>query len=177
MEPLIEVAHRNGAQDIAIQTDLGDAEYKAIGDFRRALREFLEFSDDAARQAGLTSQQHQALLAIRSYSGCEAMCIGALAACLMIRNHSAVGLVARLVERGLILREESREDRRRVLLKLQPQGAALLQKISMMNIGEYRRTADHLSQVLRRVRALNPEPSIHKHVGKTAAGPGVVSGQ
>lgn len=167
----------DGALDIAIQTDLGDAEYKAIGDFRRALREFLEFSDNAARQAGLTSQQHQALLAIRSYSGYGAMSIGELADCLMIRNHSAVGLVARLVERGLVQREESREDRRRVLLKLQPQGAELLQQVSLMNIGEYRRTADHLSQVLRRVRALNPEPSVHKHVGKTTAKPRGLSDQ
>ena len=144
------------------QAELGDAEYKAIGDFRRALREFLEFSDNAARQAGVTPQQHQALLAIRSYSGYEAMSIGELADCLMIRNHSAVGLVARLVERGLIMREESQEDRRRVLLKLQPRGAALLHEISMMNIGEYGRTADRLSQVLRRVRALNPAPSPQK---------------
>jgi hypothetical protein len=60
---------------------------------------------------------------------------------------------------------------------LQPQGAELLQQISLMNIGEYRRTADQLSQVLRRVRALNPEPSVHKHIGKTATKPRGLSDQ
>jgi len=136
--------------------DLADAEYRAIGDFRRSLREFLAFSDNAARENGLTSQQHQALLAIRSHGGPEPMSISVLADCLLIRNHSAVGLVARLVERDLVERRESPEDRRRVLLKLRPAGTTALERISQMNLGEYRRTADYLSKVLRRVRALNP---------------------
>src|SRR5438067_7925486 len=75
------------------RSELRDPDYKALGDFRRALREFLAFSDDAAREHGLTSQQHQALLAIRSHTGPEPMSVGELAQCLMIRNHSAVGLV------------------------------------------------------------------------------------
>ena len=139
------------------RSDLGDPEYKALGDFRRALREFLAFSDDAAREHGLTSQQHQALLAIRSHTGSEPMSIGELAECLLIRNHSAVGLVARLVERGLVERLESAEDRRRVLLRLRASGSEALKAISLLNIGQYGRTADFLGEVLRRVRALSPE--------------------
>jgi DNA-binding MarR family transcriptional regulator len=130
--------------------DLDDAAYRAIGDFRRALREFLTFSEQAAHENGLTSQQHQALLAIRSHEQ-GAMSIGELAECLMIRNHSAVELVGRLVARDLVAREESQEDRRRILLTLRPQGAAALQRISQLNIGEYRRTADFLAQVLRQL--------------------------
>jgi DNA-binding MarR family transcriptional regulator len=136
---------------------LGDAEYRAIGDFRRALREFLAFSDDAARAHGLTSQQHQALLAIRSHRGPEAMTIGELAECLMIRNHSAVELVGRLVERDLVSRQESALDRRRVLLKLRPRGARTLRAISRLNLGQYHHTAEFLSEVLRRIRPLHPE--------------------
>jgi DNA-binding MarR family transcriptional regulator len=151
----------------ALDQDLGDAEYKAIGDFRRALREFLAFSDNAALQAGVTPQQHQALLAIRTHLGPEPMTIGELASCLMIRNHSAVGLVTRLVEHGLVERKESEDDRRRVLLKLLPSGADVLKRISLLNVGEYHRSADFLSHVLRRVRALNPETS--KDDGTTAS--------
>jgi DNA-binding MarR family transcriptional regulator len=136
---------------------LKDAEYKALGDFRRALREFLAFSDQAARLNGMTPQQHQALLAIRSHVGPEAISIGELAQSLMIRNHSAVGLTARLVERGLVRRAPSPDDRRRVLLRLEPQGAELLERIALMNLGEYRRLASILSQVLRRVRAMKPD--------------------
>jgi DNA-binding MarR family transcriptional regulator len=137
--------------------DLEDAEYKAIGDFRRALREFLAFSDTAAQKHGLTSQQHQALLAIRSHSGPEPMSIGELADCLLIRNHSAIELVGRLVDRDLVARTPSQDDRRKVLLTLRPDGAEALKQISLLNIGEYRRTAEFLSKVLRRVRALAPE--------------------
>lgn len=150
----------------AINPDLDDAEYKAIGDFRRALREFLAFSDDAALQAGVTPQQHQALLAIRAHGGPAPISIGELASCLMIRNHSAVGLVTRLIERGLVEREESAEDRRRVLLKLAPSGADVLRRISQLNVGEYHRSADFLSHVLRRVRALSPATPLD---GETAS--------
>lgn len=154
--------------DDANDRDLGDAEYKAIGDFRRALREFLAFSDNAALQAGVTPQQHQALLAIRAHEGPGPMSIGELASCLMIRNHSALGLVTRLVERGLVEREESEEDRRRVLLKLLPSGLGVLKSISLLNVGEYHRSADFLSHVLRRVRALNPEaPKDHGETSTT----------
>ena len=142
------------------RTELGDPDYKALGDFRRALREFLAFSDKAAREHGLTSQQHQALLAIRSHAGPEPISVGELAGRLMIRNHSAVGLVARLVERDLVARLESAEDRRRVLLQLRPSGAEALKAVSLLNIGQYRRTADFLGEVLRRVRALDPEQGV-----------------
>jgi DNA-binding MarR family transcriptional regulator len=148
---------------LGIDRELGDPEYRALGDFRRALREFLAFSDDAARENGLTSQQHQALLAIRSHSGPESMTIGELADCLMIRHHSAVGLVARLVERDLIVREDSQEDRRRVLLKLRPLGSEALKNVSLLNIGEYHRAADFLAEVLRHVRALNPGQTAKAH--------------
>lgn len=135
---------------------LDDAEYQAIGDFRRALREFLAFSDRAAREHGLTSQQHQALLAIRAHGAPEPMSVGELADCLLIRNHSALELIGRLVERGLVARRESEEDRRRVLLSLLPEGAILLEQISLLNMGEYGPMADSLSKVVRRARALAP---------------------
>jgi len=146
---------------------LDDAEYKAIGDFRRALREFLAFSDNAARGHGLTSQQHQALLAIRAHDGPEPMSIGELADCLLIRNHSALELIGRLVERGLLARTASEEDRRRVLLTLLPEGADLLERISLLNIGEYGRMADSLSKVVRRARALAPTDKLPPAKTKT----------
>jgi DNA-binding MarR family transcriptional regulator len=148
---------------------LNDAEYKAIGDFRRALREFLAFSDRAARQHGLTSQQHQALLAIRAHSGPELMSVGELADCLLIRNHSALELIGRLVERGLLARMESKEDRRRVLLTLLPEGAVLLERISMLNMGEYGPMADSLSKVVRRARALAPSEHLSPATAKPKA--------
>lgn len=117
---------------------LGEMDYRALGAFRQALRKFLAFSEAGARVRGLTAQQHQAILAIRAWAGPEAMSIGELADSLMIKNHSAVGLVARLQERDLVLREPSAEDRRRVLLRLTPHGEGVLEDISRANLAELR---------------------------------------
>ncbi len=43
--------------------------YETQAAFRFALRQFLRFSETAARDVGLTPQQYQALLAIRGYPG------------------------------------------------------------------------------------------------------------
>ena len=107
---------------------LTEEDYAALGAFRHALRKFMAFSEAGARAHGLTAQQHQALLAIRTHAGEEPMSIGELAECLLIKNHSAVGLVGRLQDRGLVVRRISAELRpgvlqpmsiRSVLLRLQ----------------------------------------------------------
>jgi DNA-binding MarR family transcriptional regulator len=116
------------------------ADYKALGAFRRAIREFLAFS--------------QALLAIRSHDGPEALSIGELAQSLLIRNHSAVGLVSRLVERGLVTRHASVADRRRILLSLQPAGAELLEKISVRNLRQLHQAAEILAGIVTTVGSL-----------------------
>lgn len=136
------------------QVGLSDSDYQALGQFRRAIREFLAFSQEGALEHGLTSQQHQALLAIRTHHGVEPMTIGELAECLMIKSHSAVGLVARLEERDLVVRRASDEDRRRALLELRPRGAEVLEAISLRNLGKIGHAADILDEIVRTVREL-----------------------
>lgn len=134
---------------------IANADYVALGRFRRALREFLAFSEAGAEAHGITSQQHQALLAIRSYPGPDAISIGELADCLMIKNHSAIGLVARLAERDLVARRPSAEDRRRVLLTLRPQGEQVLEAISRRNLRQLNETAEILGGILDTVRRMH----------------------
>jgi DNA-binding MarR family transcriptional regulator len=133
---------------------LTDADYRALGEFRLALRQFLAFSEAGARAVGLTAQQHQALLAIRAHAGPEAISIGELADTLLIKNHSAVGLVDRLVGRGFVKRDNSAEDRRRVLLSLTPEAKAVLEAISQGNIRELRGTAKAVTALLATVRSV-----------------------
>lgn len=45
-------------------SQLFDSDYAALAEFRFALRRFQLFSETNAAAAGLSSQQHQALLAI-----------------------------------------------------------------------------------------------------------------
>lgn len=142
------------ALDALPATPLAPADYQSLGEFRRAIRDFLAFSEESAREHGVTAQQHQALLAIRAHVGPEPMSIGELADSLLIKNHSAVGLVARLVERGLVQRHTSETDRRRVLLTLEPRGEETLLRISHNNLGKLAVTARSLRRVLSMLRKM-----------------------
>src|SRR3979490_1435689 len=68
-------------------------EYEMLASFRYALRQFLHFSEQAAIAAGITPQQHQALLAIKGYPGRDCILVRELAERLQIRHHSAVELI------------------------------------------------------------------------------------
>lgn len=114
------------------------AEYQALATLRYALRKFLRFSEEAAVAAGLTPQQHQALLAIKGF-GQMAMTIGELAERLQLRHHSTVGLVNRLASQGLLKRKRAAADRRQVHLVLTTRGEAVLQKLSASHKEELRR--------------------------------------
>lgn len=123
---------------------LSDADYRRIAAFRTELRRFLRFSEDAAREVGLTAQQHQALLAIRGHAGAGPPSVGELAAALQLRHHSVVGLVDRLEEAGLVRRETDPGDNRRVLLRISPGGDAVLGKLTQAHLDEHARLREML---------------------------------
>lgn len=127
---------------------VAEEDYRALGAFRMALRRFQAFSEAAARSHGLTSQQHQAILAIRAHHADEPMSISELAEQLMIKNHSAVGLVGRLQDRGLVERRVSAGDRRRVLLSITPEAEKMLAAISRSNLGELKSSAEAIRTLL-----------------------------
>ena len=124
-------------------------EFEALAGFRFSLREFLQFSEEAARSAGLTPRQHQALLAILAYPGREAVTIGELANQLQIRPQSAVGLVDRLQAQGLVARQTDPADRRQVRVSLRPKGRRLLDRLSAAHKGELKRLGPRLREVLK----------------------------
>lgn len=126
-------------------------EYEALADFRYTLRQFLHFSEQAAEQAGLAPQQHQALLAIMGFPGREQVTIGELAERLQIRHHSAVGLVDRLVAQGLAARQHSDNDRRQVYVALSEHGLVLLAQLSAAHREELRRLGPQLRKLLEQI--------------------------
>src|SRR4029077_9856842 len=81
------VAGRNARTDT-----LTAADYRTLAELRYLLRRFASFSEAAPRGPALTSQQHQALLAIKGSPGRERLAVGELAERLQLRHHSAVGL-------------------------------------------------------------------------------------
>jgi len=127
------------------------AEYEALAELRRALRAFLSFSEAAAEKVGLTPRQHQALLAIRGNPGGAPLSVGALAADLQVRHHSAVGLLDRLSRAGLVERHHGAGDRRQVLVSPTSAGERLLARLSSVHRDELRQLGPRLRALLETV--------------------------
>jgi DNA-binding MarR family transcriptional regulator len=124
-----------------------EAEYRVLARFRFALRVFLRFSEDAAREAGLTPNQHQLMLAVRGFPSGEPT-ISDLAEWLQLRHNSTVELVQRAVEAGMLERRVDEEDRRRQRLALTPRGEAVLASLSRAHREELRRFREEMAEVL-----------------------------
>jgi DNA-binding MarR family transcriptional regulator len=127
---------------------LNVADYERLAEFRYVLRHFLIFSENAALTAGLSAQQHQALLAIKATQTKAPITAGVLAARLCIRHHSAVGLIDRLEEKLLVKRRRNVEDRRQVLILLTPKAERLLARLSVVHQRELKRVAPLLRGLL-----------------------------
>ncbi len=117
---------------------LTDADCRTLAEFRYQLRQFLSFSEDAARKAGLQPRHHQALLAIKGFQN---LTMGDLADRLGIKAHSAAGLVNRLVAARLVRRRADTADRRRVHLALTPAAERRLEQLTIAHRDELRRLA------------------------------------
>ena len=131
---------------------ISTTEYQTLADLRYRLRQFLRFSEEAARAAGLTPQQHQALLAIKGFPGRDCVSIGELAERLQIRHHSAVGLADRLVARNLVRRQADSKDRRKTQLGLTARGQRVLENLSAAHSQQLRQTGPGIEKLFRRLR-------------------------
>ena len=114
-------------------------DYTRLAEFRHALRKFLRFSELAAARVGLTSQHYQAMLVVRGCPDDKRVTINDLAQQLLIKHNSAVELVDRLAREGLVVREPSSADRRKVELRLTSRGRTVLAKLARMHRAELQR--------------------------------------
>ena len=100
----------------------------------------MQFSEQAARGAGLTPAQHQLVLAVKGWDAVGTPSISDVALALRPRHHSAVELVARAEEAGLATRMgDPGGDGRRQLLALTARGDDLLATLVHMHRDELRR--------------------------------------
>jgi len=137
---------------------ISQADYQRLAEFRYLIRRFLEFSQVQANDAGLTPRQHQALLAIKGFPGSGPVTIGDLAERLRIRHHSAVELVNRLCEAGLVARDQDKQDNRRVLLQLTERADDHLAELSAAHLDELSRIEPMLKRLLTRNAQDRDEP-------------------
>jgi DNA-binding MarR family transcriptional regulator len=95
-----------------------DVDYEDLLALRSGLRRFVRWSDQQAASVGLTPAQHQLLVAVRGHADPRGPTVGEVADHLLLRHHSAVGLVDRAVSADLIERTRDAHDRRMVRLQL-----------------------------------------------------------
>lgn len=126
---------------------LSDTDYAALADFRYALREFQAFSEGRVMEYGLTPQQHQVLLTIRG-AATPGVSIGFIAERLIVKPHSASGLVMRLEALGFVVRKPSPIDRRQALVELTPKALDLLEHLSEIHREEIVRLRPLLKTLL-----------------------------
>jgi DNA-binding MarR family transcriptional regulator len=113
-----------------------DEDYRRLLELRTGLRRFLRWSERQAETAGLTPAQHQLLLAIRGHSDRRGPTIGDVAAHLLLRHHSAVGLVDRAEAAGLLTRSQDRDNLSTVRLRLTREGSRQLKALSEVHLEE-----------------------------------------
>jgi DNA-binding MarR family transcriptional regulator len=126
------------------RSDLTDEQYRRLLDFRTGIRRFLHWSEQQAGEVGLTGAQHQLLLAIRGHDDARGPTVGDVADYLLLRHHSAVGLVDRAEAAGLVSRQTDRGDQRVVRLKLTALGARRLRQLSQLHLEELERLGPRL---------------------------------
>ena len=148
---------------------LPDRDYRAQSDFRYALRRFLHISEENARAAGVTPQQHLLLLVVRGHPSYPAVNITEIAEHLQVRHPSASLLVDRAVNRKvageprpLLQREQDVTDRRRALVSLTPEGAVILERITVEN----RRVLSDVEHTLGNLRPSLAQP---RDMGETTS--------
>ena len=110
-----------------------------LAEFRYRLRQFLRFSERAARAAGLTPLQHQLLLGVAGFTGRGWATVSELAEFLQMRHNAVVGLVDRAGRAGLVRKGRDRNDRRVVRVGLTPRGRRLLVALSRLHEQELQR--------------------------------------
>ncbi len=116
-----------------------EPDYARLAEFRKALRGFLRWSEQAAKSVGLTTMQHQLLLAIRGRGG--APTIGEIAEDLMLRHHSTGELIHRAEAAGLVARTQDAGDRRQMRVTATGAGNRLLHRLSEQHLNEIQRLA------------------------------------
>jgi DNA-binding MarR family transcriptional regulator len=132
---------------------LAGAEYERLAAFRHSLRRFLHFSESAAGEMGITAQQYHALLVVRVSSDAHPPAINDLAGQLLIKHNSAVGLVDRLVDQGLLVRKPALDDARKVHLTLTEKGSRVLERLALMHREELVRAGPRMEKLLRQIAA------------------------
>jgi DNA-binding MarR family transcriptional regulator len=116
------------------------------------MRKLLRFSKEVlAAPAKLTTEQYDALLAIKGGSGANGMTVGAISEQLQVKHHTAVSLLNKLEKRKLATRKRATADKRNVNVQLTKAGASLLARLAVIHHRELQQRTPAIIVALRRL--------------------------
>lgn len=127
--------------------------YIGLAAFRLAMRRFLAFSETATDAAGVTAQQYQALLVVKTHPT-GAIMIRDFAEQMLLQHNGAVQMVDRLAASKLVQRIHSPTDGRSVLVSLTAKGAAVLERLASQHVKELLKQEPLLAESLKRLRQI-----------------------
>lgn len=127
-------------------TRLTKQDYEELARFRFGIRRYLRFSEDVVRDAGLTPQHYQLLLAIKGFPGREWATVRELAERLQLRHNSVVELVNRAQRQGIVERTADPDDGRAVRVVLTTEGQLVLEELGALHRTEFRRMRVTMNQ-------------------------------
>ena len=109
---------------------LTQTDFEHLLQLRTGLRRFLRWSERQSHAAGITPAQHQLLLAIRGHPDPAGPTVGEVAGYLLLKHHSAVGLIDRAVTAGLVQRTPDATSNSVVRLSLTTRGIEKLDALT-----------------------------------------------
>ncbi|MBA3997286.1 MAG: MarR family transcriptional regulator [Candidatus Accumulibacter sp.] len=115
---------------------LSKHDFELLADFRYQVRKFVRFSEELARQHGITPLQYLLLLHVKGYPGRDWATVGELAERLQAQHHGVVALVTRCVKQGFVERRRSQADKRQIEIHLRDKGAAILDELARLHRAE-----------------------------------------
>jgi DNA-binding MarR family transcriptional regulator len=151
---------------------LEQSDFEHLLELRTGLRRFLRWSEQQAQAAGLTPAKHQLLLAIRGHPDPAGPTIGDVADYLVLRHHSAVGLIDRAVSDGLVKRNPDPSSKSVVRVTLTPAGTDKLDALAEAHLEELAHLAPTMRtlwQALEQVGRTTPHPAARQPPRATAA--------
>jgi len=124
-----------------------DAGYARLAELRAGIRRYLAWAEQRAREHDMTPAQVQLALAVRSHPDPAGPTLTELAATLLLRHHSVVGLVDRAEDAGLVQRERDSEHPSRVHVRLTAEGASRLEALSELHLAWLAEFGPGLAQI------------------------------
>lgn len=130
---------------------LKQSDFEHLLELRTGLRRFLHWSEQQAKAAGLTPAKHQLLLAIKGHPDPAGPTIGEIADYLVLRHHSAVGLIDRAEKDGLVRRSPDSSSKSVVRVTLTRDGAKKLDLLTEAHLEELAHLAPTIRALWRAV--------------------------